>query len=95
MAAAVQGRLQISYAERGPGGAAATSPRRIVVAGDSHGEQDRALHVIGHVPGLCGGENTRLILQLGDFGIWPDTAGELWRAASQRQVPSGSSTAMP
>jgi Calcineurin-like phosphoesterase len=63
-------------AQPGPGDVLATPPRRIVVAGDWHGDQDWALHVIGHVPGLLGGENNLLILHLGDFGIWPDTTGK-------------------
>ena len=63
-------------AQPGPGDVLATPPRRIVVAGDWHGDQDWALHVIGHVPRLLGGENNLLILHLGDFGIWPDTTGK-------------------
>lgn len=51
------------------------SPRRILVAGDWHGHEDWALNVIRRVPGLLAGEPRRLILHLGDFGIWPDRAG--------------------
>ena len=50
-------------------------PRRILVAGDWHGNEDWALNVIRRVPGLLAGEPRRLILHLGDFGIWPDRAG--------------------
>jgi hypothetical protein len=51
------------------------SPGRILVAGDWHGNEDWALHVINRVPRVLAGETTRMILHLGDFGIWPDRAG--------------------
>jgi len=46
------------------------------VAGDWHGNQEWALHVIRRVPQLLAAERTRMILQLGDFGIWPGPAGK-------------------
>ena len=60
-------------ASTAPGG-----PRRIVVAGDWHGNEEWALSVIRRVPALLGGEGQRLILHLGDFGIWPDKAGQVY-----------------
>lgn len=60
-------------------------PRRILVAGDWHGNEDWALSVIRRVPSLLAHEPRRLILHLGDFGIWPDRAGQhyLARVAAQ------------
>ena len=55
-------------------------PRRILVAGDWHGNEDWALSVIRRVPSLLAHEPRRLILQLGDFGIWPDQAGQHYLA---------------
>jgi predicted phosphodiesterase len=52
------------------------SPRRILIAGDWHGNRDWALSVIKRVPQLLSGERTRVILQLGDFGVWPGPAGK-------------------
>jgi hypothetical protein len=49
--------------------------RRIIVAGDWHGNGDWAEAVIGCAPHWLSGEDTRIILQLGDFGIWPGAAG--------------------
>jgi hypothetical protein len=50
-------------------------PRLVLVAGDWHGNREWALSVIGRVPQLLASEQTRLILHLGDFGIWPGTEG--------------------
>jgi hypothetical protein len=59
-----------------PGEAPASGgPRRIVVAGDWHGNEEWAVSVIRRVPALLPSESQRLILHLGDFGIWPDKAG--------------------
>ena len=65
-----------------PGRPASTgaAPRHIVVAGDWHANEGWALSVIGRVPGLLAGEPRRLILHLGDFGIWPDAAGRAYLA---------------
>ena len=60
-------------ASTAPGG-----PRRIVVAGDWHGSEEWALSVIRRVPALLAGESQRIILHLGDFGIWPDKAGQVY-----------------
>jgi Calcineurin-like phosphoesterase len=59
--------------ERAPGLAA---PRRILVAGDWHGDEDWALSVIRRAQSTLARESPRLILQLGDFGVWPDRAGQ-------------------
>lgn len=50
-------------------------PSRIVVAGDWHGSADWAVRVISEAAELLGGEDQKLILHLGDFGIWPGRAG--------------------
>jgi len=56
-------------------------PGRILVAGDWHGNRYWALNVIHRVPQLLAGERRRLILQLGDFGIWPGAAGRSYLSA--------------
>jgi hypothetical protein len=50
-------------------------PGRVLVAGDWHGNREWALNVIRRVPQLLRGEPKRVILQLGDFGIWPGADG--------------------
>jgi Calcineurin-like phosphoesterase len=57
------------------GGGPDPPPGRVLVAGDWHGNREWALSVIRRVPQLLPGEQTRLILQLGDFGIWPGAEG--------------------
>jgi Calcineurin-like phosphoesterase len=57
------------------GGTLDPPPGQVVVAGDWHGDRERALSVIKRVPQLLSGEQTRLILHLGDFGIWPGVEG--------------------
>jgi hypothetical protein len=49
--------------------------RRIVVAGDWHGNAEWAEHVIRMSADALSGEGPRIILQLGDFGVWPGPAG--------------------
>ncbi len=51
-------------------------PEKIIVAGDWHGNTLWALHVIDTATRLLEGEERRLILHLGDFGIWPGPAGQ-------------------
>ena len=71
----------MSAGSSGPGGeapAAADGPRRIVVAGDWHGNEEWAVSVIRRVPTLLAGQSHRIILHLGDFGIWPDQAGLIY-----------------
>src|SRR6266566_1894261 len=64
-----------------PGGELNGPPQRVLVAGDWHGDQAWALNVIRRVPQLLAGQHVRLILQLGDFGIWPDAAGKRYLAS--------------
>ena len=59
----------------------APPPERILVAGDWHGDQAWAVNVIKRVPELLAAERTRLVLQLGDFGIWPGQVGRRYLAA--------------
>lgn len=49
--------------------------RRIIVAGDWHGNAKWAMHVIWMAKETLAGEEQRIILHLGDFGIWPGEAG--------------------
>jgi Calcineurin-like phosphoesterase len=50
-------------------------PGHVLVAGDWHGNREWALSVIRRVPQLLSGEQTRLVLHLGDFGIWRGIEG--------------------
>ena len=51
------------------------APNRIIVAGDWHGNTAWALDVIGRAGELLAGEEHRVILHLGDFGLWPGDDG--------------------
>lgn len=69
----------------------ATSPRHVMIAGDWHGNVKWAVHVVEMAAKLLRGEEHPLILQLGDFGIWPGLAGanyisQLERACSEHKV---------
>jgi hypothetical protein len=57
------------------------APGRILVAGDWHGNPDWAINVIGRVPQLLPDARPRLVLHLGDFGIWPGTEGQRYLSA--------------
>lgn len=46
-------------------------PSRIVVAGDWHGNAGWAADVIKTAGKLLAGEDLKVILHLGDFGVWP------------------------
>ena len=59
----------------GFGASHAAGPGRIIVAGDWHGNRHWAVNVIRRIPQLLSGEQRRIILHLGDFGIWPDADG--------------------
>jgi hypothetical protein len=50
-------------------------PGQVLVAGDWHGNREWALSVVKRVPQLLAAEQRRLILHLGDFGIWPGVEG--------------------
>lgn len=50
-------------------------PGRIVVAGDWHGNTDWAVHVVQMAGETLSGEKMRIILHMGDFGIWPGGSG--------------------
>jgi hypothetical protein len=67
----------MSETARGPGAGLALdpSPGHILLAGDWHGNREWALNVIRRVPQLLSGEQTRLIVHVGDFGIWPGVEG--------------------
>jgi hypothetical protein len=67
----------MSETARGPGAGLALDqfPGHILLAGDWHGNREWALNVIRRVPQLLSGEQTRLILHVGDFGIWPGVEG--------------------
>jgi calcineurin-like phosphoesterase family protein len=54
------------------------APGRILVAGDWHGNTRWAQHVIGEAGALLADEEQRIILHLGDFGIWPGLDGTLY-----------------
>ena len=75
---AESGEDQSEEAEPGEVPEPAGGPRRIVVAGDWHGDEEWAVSVIRRVPRLLAGESQRIILHLGDFGIWPDQHGKVY-----------------
>jgi Calcineurin-like phosphoesterase len=53
----------------------AAGPERILVAGDWHGDTRWAQRVIRESGELLAGQEHRVILHCGDFGIWPGEAG--------------------
>lgn len=57
------------------------APRRVLLAGDWHGDADWAAHVIKMAETLLEGEPQPLVLQLGDFGLWPGHAGATYLEA--------------
>lgn len=69
------GRTAVEHASAGRLG----EPRRIVVAGDWHGNNSWAISAINQAAKVLAGESVRLILHLGDFGIWPGDAGAEYR----------------
>jgi hypothetical protein len=58
-----------------------TEPGRIVVAGDWHGNARWATSVIREAAVLLADEPRKLILQLGDYGIWPGLEGTFFQNA--------------
>jgi calcineurin-like phosphoesterase family protein len=61
-------------------------PGRIVVAGDWHGDTGWALHVIDNAARLLASEPVKIILHLGDFGIWGGTQGDRYRFKVSRTL---------
>jgi hypothetical protein len=51
------------------------TPRRILVAGDLHANTLAGVHLVKTAAKLLRDEEQPLILQLGDFGIWPGLTG--------------------
>jgi hypothetical protein len=65
------------------------APESLVIAGDWHGNLRWAEHVIATVAPLLPPAGTRLILHLGDFGIWPrheSYVRELSRSLTEQQI---------
>lgn len=60
------------------------SPRRVMVAGDWHGNARWAEQVIRTAGDLLRDEETPLIVHCGDFGIWPGKAGSAYTDAVER-----------
>lgn len=60
-------------------------PGRIVVAGDWHGDAGWARMVIRHAAELLAGEQQPVVLQLGDFGVWPGVLGAEYLQAVRRE----------
>jgi hypothetical protein len=50
-------------------------PNRVIIAGDWHGNERWAAHVIENIPFLLKDQEKKIILQVGDFGIWPGIDG--------------------
>lgn len=48
-------------------------PGQLLLAGDWHGDAEWARYVIAQAP--VGHDGSRLIIQLGDFGVWPGRTG--------------------
>lgn len=57
------------------------TPSKIIAAGDWHGNGRWGCHVISRVPELLPDEDFRLIIQFGDFGIWPGLKGRKYLSA--------------
>jgi Calcineurin-like phosphoesterase len=53
----------------------APAPGRVLAAGDWHANTRWARHVIREAKALLADEDRRIILHLGDFGIWPGEEG--------------------
>lgn len=78
--------LPLSHCKNYRDGYAAGMPvtrnvRQIVIAGDWHGNGGWARTVIGRAGELLAGEDFRLVVQLGDFGIWTGRQSDLYLQA--------------
>jgi hypothetical protein len=51
------------------------APERIGVAGDWHGNTVWATRAVRKISALLPGDAPRMIVHLGDFGIWPGPGG--------------------
>lgn len=51
------------------------APARVGIAGDWHGNAEWAVRMIGKISARLPRHGPRIILQLGDFGIWPGPGG--------------------
>ena len=60
----------------------AGEPGRIIAAGDWHGNTGWAQHVIWQAKTHLAEEERRIILHLGDFGIWPGGRDYLFRVSA-------------
>jgi hypothetical protein len=59
-----------------------SGPQRVIVAGDWHGNHEKAVRVIAKAARMLRYEPVPgpLILHLGDFGVWPGIGGEAFMA---------------
>jgi Calcineurin-like phosphoesterase len=55
---------------------AAGVPDKIAVAGDWHGNTAWAVRAVHRMAGLLPGDGPRVVVHLGDFGIWPGPGGQ-------------------
>ena len=55
-------------------------PRKVLIAGDWHGNLRWASAIVGLLPDLLADESPRIIVHVGDFGVWPGRAGERYLA---------------
>lgn len=60
-----------------------TTLKRILLTGDVHGNTDWVLH---HILPQARRHGCQLVLQLGDFGIWPGPEGQRYLGALSRQA---------
>ncbi len=63
-------------------------PKRILVAGDWHGNSSWAFGVIRRLPELLPEEQSRIIIHCGDFGIWPGPGGRSYLRSLDRYLAS-------
>lgn len=61
-------------------------PRKIMLAGDWHGNTRWALSCINKAALWLASEEHKIIVQLGDFGIWGEELGEYYRQALSEEA---------